>query len=72
MRLNRCASSSKSSLVTDPIKVIVIIINYILFFTDNYWGFLTSDIHRSYTQQKKLRKICLRGYNKISKVFKDF
>ena len=47
-RLIRCASSSNSSLVTDPIKIIKIIINYILFNTDNYWGFPTSDIHRSY------------------------
>ena len=25
-----------------------------------------------YTQQKKLRKLCLRGYDKRSKTFKDF
>ena len=25
-----------------------------------------------YTHQKKLRKLCLRGYDKISKTFKDF
>ena len=24
-----------------------------------------------YTQQKKLRKLCLRGYDKTSKIFKD-
>ena len=25
-----------------------------------------------YTQHKKLRKLCLRGYDKITKVLKDF
>ena len=25
-----------------------------------------------YTQQKKLRKLCLRGYDKTSKTFRDF
>ena len=39
MRLNRCLSSSKSSHVTDPIKVIKIIINYILFLLTIIGGF---------------------------------
>ena len=27
---------------------------------------------KNYTQQKKLRKLCLRGYDKIFKAFEDF
>ena len=38
---------AKPSLVTNPIKVIKIIINHIVFNTDNYWGFPTSDIHQA-------------------------
>ena len=39
--------------------------------------FLDGDVPRSpsygiYTQQKKLRKLCLSGYDKRSKTFKDF
>ena len=29
-------------------------------------------LNNIYTQQKKLRKLCLMGYDKISKTFKDF
>ena len=32
---------------------------------------LNFPIHLLYTQQKKLRKLCLRGYDKRSKTFKD-
>ena len=41
-----------------PLSIKYVVHIYVLFLT--------------FIHQKKLRKLCLRGYNKISKTFKDF
>ena len=86
--LNKNISHLSSQIVTDKIDMNVLQgeVMFIFAYVGTLWGYTnSSEAAKSeqtliiclksidkYTQQKKLRKLCLRGYDKRSKTFKDF